>query len=146
MNKMKIFKKIAVMMMAMMLMVGVGILAGKPTDVYASQIVTSEITEPFSIGYTDNAGIYRTLSFSVKCTYTAVWDEGYSGYIAEAIFWEATNEYVGTTPVTMDKVYISSQTSGGNKYMDYMVNQIVVRVYVGVDEWGDVDLWVTRIS
>lgn len=146
MNKMKIFKKIAVMMMAMMLMVGVGILAGKPTDVYASQIETSEITRQLSVSYLDDANISRTLTFDIKCTYTAVWDEGYGGHIEEAIFWEATNECVGSTPVTMEKVFIQSKFSGDNKYMDYSVGEIVVRVYVGVDEWGDASLWATRIS
>lgn len=133
-------------MMAMMLIVGASILMGKPMDVYASQIQTSEITESFSIEYRDDAGIYRTLSFSVKCTYTAIWDDGYGGHIEEAIFWNATNGYVGTTPVALEKKYTKSQTSGNNKYMDYSVGSIVVRVYVGVDEWGEADLWTTRIS
>lgn len=143
---MKIFKKIAVMMMAMMLMVGVGIIAGKPTDVYASQSVTDEATEHLGITYIDDAGIFRHLTFDVKCAYTAVWDEGYGGHIASATFYEATNEYVGGTPVSMSKKGDESVTVGDSRCMVYYVGSIYVKVTISVDEWGDVSLWATRIT
>jgi len=116
-------------------------LFAKPVEAQASQEKTSDITQTLSVSYTDIAGVVRNLVFTVKCTYTAVWDEGYGGGITEAIFWEATNAASDGVPVALIKEYSCSQTKGDRKYMDYRARDLIVRVYVGVDEWGDVSLW-----
>lgn len=145
MTKMNLSKKIAITLMAVMLIISAGIFIGNPTNIYASESETTDITKTLSIGYTDDAGIYRILSFTVKCSYTAVWDEGYVGYITDSTFYDITDAHVENTQVIMTKKYPSSQTYGNNKYMDYRTDELTVRVLVGVDEWGNADLWVERV-
>lgn len=112
-------------------------------EAIASSVRTGEVTESFSVRYVLEDGITRYVNFSVDCWFTAEWDEGYGGYISEAVFGNVTDANIDGEPVPMPKVLNASERDGDKYYMEYKINnqnEFLMRVEVCCDEWGEVYL------
>lgn len=129
------------------------------TNIYAAEVTTKEetvtvmetqgcnsnISEYFEWEYVDELGDVSTISFNAHCTYGVQWDEGYSGWVTDAVF-SVSNTKVNGSDRTFTKCYGVSQQNGSNKYMDYSItSQYRIRVSLSCDEWGDVSLSAYRV-
>lgn len=151
MKKSRVFK-ILVLAAALTMMFSMNVLAAeKETDSeeaelqsLASYVRTGEVEDSFSVAYSFFDGIERYVNFSVSCRFTAVWDEGYGGHIAEAEFGNITDADIEGQAVPMQKTQEEAIQKGDIYVMYYIVNNrsdFKVRVEVKCDEWGEVTLW-----
>lgn len=148
MKKNKIFKVLAmVMILTMMFSVNVFATETQSMIMPRSQGYDGSFTENYSLPYSDELDNTHYLTYNAHCDYTVAWDEGYSGWVTDAVF-SVSNTKANGIVCSFNKQYVSSCKCNGTAKMDYKVNysDYYVRVYVSCDEWGNVDYGSYRIN